>query len=268
MPPEDAETEAEVLLWGNLRGVDSHGVLRIPRYVANLDNGIMNPTPNIQVLKETPATFLIDADSALGPVVTTMAMRMAMEKAKEVGVGWGLIRDTTHQGAIGHYSLMAAREDLAGIALVCSPPNMAPHGARVAGVHNSPISISVPGNRRSSLVLDMAISVAAGGKLQLAIEKRIPIPEGWALDTDGNPTTDPGTAAVLLPIGGPKGSGLALMFECLSSLMVGNPLLGPVLLGHQEAARGVQNGVVAAVDIGTFTDVQAYKEHVDESSMA
>ena len=269
VPPEDAETEAEVLLWANLRGVDSHGVLRIPRYVANLDNGIMNPTPNIQVLMETPATFLIDADSALGPVVTTMAMRLAMEKAKEVGVGWGLIRDTTHQGAIGYYPLMAAREDMAGIALVCSPPNMAPHGARAPGVQNSPIAISVPANRHNPLILDMATSVAAGGKLQLAAEQGVSIPEGWALDTDGNPTTDPGTAAVLLPIGGPKGSGLALMFECLSSLMVGNPLLGPELVGQREAAAGVvksttQNSVVAVLDIGRFTDVEAYKEHVDE----
>ena len=262
-PPADAETEAEVLVWANLRGVDSHGVLRIPTYVANIQDGLMNPRPNIRVVNETPATVLIDADRALGAVVTTMAMRLVMRKAKEVGIGWGLIRNTTHQGAMGYYSLMAAREGVAGIAIVCSPPNMAPAGARAAGVHNSPITIAVPADRRSPLVLDMATSVAAGGKVQLAVDKGAPIPIGWALDKDGNPTTDPKVATILLPFGGPKGSGLAMMFECLSSLMVGNPLLEPALSGRQRERRVIQNSIVAAIDIGTFTDVAAYKTHVD-----
>ena len=261
--PEDAETEAEVLLWANLRGVDSHGVLRIPLYLEWIDAGIMNPRPNIQVIKETAATVLIDADRALGPVVTTLAMNRVMKKAREVGIGWGLIRNTTHQGAMGYYSLMAAKEDMAGIAIVCSPPNMAPHGARAAGLHNSPIAIAVPGDRRSPLILDMATSVAAGGKVRLAEDKGISIPEGWALDKDGNSTTDPKQGTILMPFGGPKGSGLAMMFECLSSLMVGNPLLGPVLMGKQSARHVIQNSIVAAIDIGTFTDAGSYKEHVD-----
>ena len=264
VPPEDAETEAELLIWANLRGVDSHGVLRIPTYAENLESGRMNARPNIQVLNETPATITIDADQALGPVVTTMAMKRVMEKAKAVGIGWGLIRKTTHQGAMGFYPLMAAKEGMAGIALVCSPPNMAPHGARAAGVHNSPIAIAVPGNRRGPLVLDMATSVAAGGKITLAVDKGISVPEGWILDKDGNSTTDPTQYKTLVPFGGPKGSGLALMFECLSSLMVGNPLLGPVLTSREERPWGVQNSVIAAIDIATFTDTQRYKEDVDE----
>jgi len=263
LPSQDAEIEAEVLVWANLRGVDSHGVLRIPWYLERVDKGQMNPRPNIQVLKETPATILIEADCAFGPVVTTFAMKRVMEKAKEVGIGWGLIRNTTHQGAMGYYPLMAAKEDMAGIAIVCSPPNMVPYGARAAGVHNSPIAIAVPAKRHRPLILDMATSVAAGGKLLLAIDKGASIPEGWALDKDGNPTTDPQRATILIPIGGPKGSGLALMFECLSSIMVGNPLLEPVLLGTERDRRHVQNSVVAAIDIGTFTDVEEYKEHID-----
>jgi ureidoglycolate dehydrogenase (NAD+) len=263
VPPEDAATEAEVLLWANLRGVDSHGVLRIRNYMGSLESGMMNATPNIQVENETPATVLIEADRALGPVVTTAAMRMVVRKAGEVGVGWGLIRNTTHQGAMGYYSLMAAKEGMAGIAIVCSPPNMAPFGARTAGLHNSPISIAVPGKNLGPLILDMATSVAAGGKVQLAVDKGVPIPVGWALDKDGNSTTDPNMYATLLPFGGPKGSGLSLMFECLSSLMVGNPLLQPTLEGKEDAPRGVQNSVIAAIDIGTFTNVEEYKEHVD-----
>ena len=128
LAPEDAEIEADVLVWANLRGVDSHGVLRIPWYLSHVDNGVMKTRPNIQVVKETAATILIDADQAFGPVVTTMAMRRVVEKAKNVGIGWGFIRNTTHQGAMGYYALMAAKEDMAGIACVAGPPNMAPHG--------------------------------------------------------------------------------------------------------------------------------------------
>ena len=262
-PSEDAALEAEVLVWANLRGVDSHGVLRIPSYLEMIDKGLMNPRPKIQVLKETAATVLIDADRALGPVVTVVAMRRAIEKASQAGIGWALIKNTTHQGAMAYYALMAAREGMAGLAIVCSPPNMAPHGARAAGVHNSPISIAVPARRRRPLVLDMATSVAAGGKLRLAVDKGIALPPGWALDKDGNPTTDAAKATILIPFGGPKGSGLAMMFESLTSLMAGNPLLAPALFGEEGTGRHRQNSVVAAVDIGTFTDVEAYRDHVD-----
>jgi len=280
MPPPDAATEAGALIWANLRAVDSHGVLRIPWYVENIDKGVMNPKPNIRVEKETPATLLIEADRALGPVVTVFAVDRVIEKAKQVGIGWALIRNLTHQGAIGYYSQMIAKRDMTGIVFVCNPPNTAPHGARVPGVHNSPIAISAPGKRHSPLNLDMATSVVAGGKLWLAVDKGTSIPLGWALDKDGNPTTDPKTFATLLPVGGPKGSGLALMFECLSSVMAGNPELEPSLLGNaprreEPVKSGVkwtrpglvplhnQNSVVAAINISTFTDLESYKEHID-----
>jgi ureidoglycolate dehydrogenase (NAD+) len=207
--------------------------------------------------------LLLDADCAFGPVVTTWAMRRVMQKSREAGIGWGQIRDTTHQGAMGYYPLLAAREDMAGIALVCSPPNMAPYGAKAAGVHNSPIAIGVPARRHRPLLLDIATSVAAGGKLDLARDRGGRIPVGWALDKEGNTTTDPHLASILLPFGGPKGSGLALMFECLASIMVGNPLVGPALQGAPGADRHRQNSIVAAINIGMFTDVEAYKSNVD-----
>jgi len=261
--PEGAEIQADVLVWANLRGVDSHGVLRIPWYIQLIDKGQMNRRPNIKIEKETPATLLLDADYAPGPVVTVLAMKHVIQKARQVGIGWALIRNTMHQGAMGYYSLMAAKEGMAGITLVCNPPNMAPHGARAVGVHNSPIAIAVPGMRHRPLILDMATSVAAGGKLSLAIDKGVSIPEGWAMDKEGKPTTDPKVASILMPAGAYKGSGLALMFECLSSLFVGNPLLIPALQGKPGATNHRQNSVVAAVNIGTFTDVENYKAHVD-----
>ena len=263
VPSEDAALEAEVLVWANLRGVDSHGVLRIPWYVDLIAKGDMNARPKIRVERETAATVLIDGDRALGPVVTTVAMRRAIDKARSAGVGWAVIRNTTHQGAMAYYALMAADVGMAGIAIVCSPPNMAPFGARVAGVHNSPISIAVPAGRHRRLCVDMATSVAAGGKLSLARDKGIPLPPGWALDETGHPTTDANRAKILLPFGGPKGSGLAMMFETLTSLMVGNPLLGPAFAGEPGAGRHRQNSVVAAIDIGAFTDLAAYRTEVD-----
>jgi ureidoglycolate dehydrogenase (NAD+) len=190
-------------------------------------------------------------------------MRQVIEKARNVGIGWALLRNITHQGAIGYYALMAAEAGMAGIAIVCSPPNMAPYGARAAGVHNSPIAIAAPAKRHPPLILDMATSIVAGGKLEVALDKRIPLGEGWALDAGGAPTTDPRLARILMPAGGPKGSGLALMFQCLTSIMANNPLVVPALAGEQLGH--MQNSVIAAIDISLFHDVEIYKQQVDET---
>ena len=265
LSPQDAGIEADVLLWANLRGVDSHGVQRIPAYVRGVKKGLFKPDADIRIERETSAMMLIEADHAFGPVVTVYAMQQVMDKAQEVGIGWALIRNTTHQGAMGYYPLMAAKRDMIGIALVCNPPNMAPFGAKAAGVHNSPIAIAVPGKDHPPVILDMATSVVARGKVDVAVDKCVSIPKDWGLDREGNPTTDPHQVAVVMPFGGYKASGLALMFECLSSLMVGNPLLAPSLLAHDEKPRlGTQNSVVAALDIGAWTDVARYKENIDE----
>lgn len=263
LPPDDAAIEAEVLVWANLRGIDSHGVLRIPWYLGHMDKGWMNARPQVQILKETPAVLYLDADRAFGPIVTIDAMQRVIAKAKNVGIGWALLRNVTHQGAISYYSQMAANAGMAGMVIVCSPPNMAPYGAKAAGVHNSPIAIAVPAGRHPMLSLDMATSIAAGGKLELALDKRIPLGEGWALDAAGNPTTDAKLARILMAAGGPKGSGLALMFQCLTSLMANNPLIVPTLQGEEKGY--VQNSVIAAIDIGLFTELETFKAQVDET---
>ncbi len=258
MPDEDAATEADVLLWANLHGVYSHGVHLMAAYSTWVDNGFVHTRPNIKVLKESAAAISIEADRAFGPIVTTFALEKVMEKARDVGVGWALIGNTIHQGAMGYYTEMALEQDMAAMTWVCYPPNMAPHGARAAGVHNSPIAIGVPGGEHPSLNLDMATSVVAGGKVQVAIDKRVSIPEGWGLDADGNPATDPNEAKTLLPAGGAKGSGLALMFECLASLMAGYPWLP-----RDRAYDAMQNSVVVAIDISWFTDLTGFKKNVD-----
>ena len=132
MPPADAAVQAEVLVWANLRGVDSHGVTRLESYSRAIDSGAMNVRPEIRVLSERAGAIFIEADHAMGPVVTCFAVERVAEKARAAGVGWALIRNTTHQGAMGYYVEKLALQGLAGIAVVCNPPNMAPPGAKPA----------------------------------------------------------------------------------------------------------------------------------------
>ena len=261
LPQSDAVVVADVLVWANLRGVDTHGVMRIPRYVDLIESGDMNPRPSIRVLKETPASVLIEADRAAGPVAMTRAAAEAVRKARDAGVGLALARATTHTAALGYYTLSIAREGMAGIALAGSWPNVVYHGSRAAGVSTSPISIAVPGG--NPVVLDMATSVVSMGKLNQAKRSGEPIPSGWALDAQGNATTDPQAAQIPLPMAGPKGSGLSFMVECLASLIASNPLLAESLEGTPEGQRHRQNGFVMAIDLAQFGDPQAFGREVD-----
>jgi LDH2 family malate/lactate/ureidoglycolate dehydrogenase len=258
-----ARTVAEVLVWANLRGVDSHGVTRIPRYLELIDCGDMNPAPQITTPTETAAAVLIDADRAAGPVAMTMASAAATRKARQVGIGLALVRATTHTGALGYYTQMAAQGGMAAIALSGSWPNMAYHGARAAGVSTSPISIAIPGGTHGPVVLDMATGIVSVGRLLQAKRSGRPLPEGWALDRDGAPTTDPAAAEIPLPLGGPKGSGLALMIEFVTSLIVSNPLLAAALEATPEGRRHRQNGLVIAIDIGRFCDPATFLHEVE-----
>jgi LDH2 family malate/lactate/ureidoglycolate dehydrogenase len=241
--------------------VDTHGVMRIPRYVDLIESGDMNPRPAIRVRRETPASVLIDADRAAGPVAMTRAAAEAVRKARDAGVGLALARATTHTAALGYYTLTIARQGMAGIALAGSWPNVVYHGSRAAGVSTSPISIAVPGG--DPVVLDMATSVVSMGKLNQAKRTGEPIPAGWALDAQGNPTTDPQAAQIPLPMAGPKGSGLSFMVECLASLIASNPLLAESLEGTPEGRRHRQNGFVMAIDLAQFGDPQAFSREVD-----
>jgi len=260
---EHAGIVADVLVWANLRGVDSHGVMRVPRYVELIAAGDLNPRPAITVRTEAPAAIVLDADRAAGPIAMTLGMAAAVRKAKSAGVGVAFVRATTHTAALGYYTLAAAREELAALALAGSVPNMAYHGARAAGVSTSPISIAVPGGERAPLLLDMATGVVALGKLMQARRTNQPIPSGWALDRTGNPTTDPQAAQIPLPLGGPKGSGLALLVECLTSLVVANPILAESLEGTSQGRRHTQNGLALAIDLARFGEPAAFRREVD-----
>jgi ureidoglycolate dehydrogenase (NAD+) len=265
MPADYATIQAENLVWANARGIDSHGVLRIPWYVERIDVGDMVPDAKPAKVSETPATALIEAGGAPGPIGTLAGVDVALEKAATVGAAWVVVRNLTHNGALGYYTSRIAARNFIGISTVSSPPNMAPYGAKGPGVHNSPISIAIPAGRREPIVLDMATSVAAGGKIYFAADRGLPIPEGWALDKDGASTTDPSKAKIWLPFEGPKGSGLAMMFECWSSLLGANPLCAPRMAGRKRPDEElIQNVMVAAIDVAAFGPPEEYARNVDE----
>jgi ureidoglycolate dehydrogenase (NAD+) len=261
--PPLATEWADVLIWANLRGVDSHGVIRIPRYVELLAKSAINPRPAMTFVRRSGAVAVLEADRAPGAAAMTRAMDEAIARAKEAHVGWCAARNITHAGAIGYFALRAARAGMAGIVMCASGPLMAYHGARVAGVSTNPIAIAVPGGERRPFLLDMSTSTVANGKVLAAKDKGAAVPLGWGIDAEGRDTTDPNKIKTLLPLGGPKGSGLSLMIECLASLAVGNPLIVPALAAGGFSDNPVLNGVAVAVDLAALGDLSAFTAEVD-----
>jgi len=255
---EHARTVAQVLIFANLRGMDTHGVLRVPSYVRFIHAGDLNPRPALTARSEASACVLLEADRAAGPVAMHRATELAMDKARQAGIGVCLVRATTHTGALGYYTHMAAERGMAAIAFSSSTANMAYHGARAAGVSTAPLALAVPGEQ-GPIALDMASSIMSMGKLRQAKRAGTPLDEGQALDQDGNPTTNAAQAAILLPLGGAKGSGLSLLIECMTSLVTGNPLLAEVLERTALGARHRQNGAVIALDLARFVDPAEFR---------
>lgn len=264
LPEADARLGAEYMVWANLRGVDSHGVNRLPWVVWMATEGHLNPRPQMRILRETPATALLDGDRGLGPVTATYAMSLATEKARISGLGWTLLANTTSPLAVGFYAEQAAAAGQIGIAVTYGGRNMAPYGARENGLHNGPLAIAAPGGRVDSPLLDMATSVVAQGKLEVAQARGEAIPEGWALDAEGRPSTDPGRYSMLLPFGTYKGSGLSFMLACLTEILAGTPQLGPALAGRGPAPGLWQTAILAALDVKSFTDLTQFQAGVDE----
>lgn len=264
---EHAETVARVLVFANLRGMDTHGVLRVPSYVRFIRVGDLNPRPAMAVRTETAAGALLDADRAAGPVAMTHAAELAMKKASAAGIGICFVRATTHTGALGYYTQMVTQRGMAAIAFSSSHANMAYHGARAAGVSTAPLALAIPGEQ-GPLALDMASSIMSMGKLREAKRTRTPLEAGQALDGNGNPTTDADNAAILLPLGGAKGAGLSLLIECMTSLVTGNPLLAESLERTALGARHRQNGAVIALDLARFADPAEFRRQAGRLARA
>jgi len=258
-----ADEWARSLVWANLRGVDSHGVLRIPIYLDRLKKKEMNAAPDIRVEKRAGAVAVLEADRAPGAVAMSRAMTEAIARAREVHIGWCAARNITHSGAVGYFALQAANAGMAGIAMSASGPMMAYHGAKVSGVSSNPLAIAFPAKRRRPFVLDMSTSTVAMGKIMSARDAGREIPLGWGLDAAGRDTTDPRKVATLLPLGGAKGSGLSFMIECLCSVAINNPIIATALAAGGELDAPYLNGIAIAIDLAAFGDPAAILDEAD-----
>ena len=252
---EEAAVVAEALIKAELRGIDTHGVHLLTLLPERVEAGMLRIPTKMTVLQESGATALLDGGNGLGPAAAHRAMWISIGKAKEFGIGCCLVRNTNNIGMLSVYTLMAAKEKTVGIVLANSAASMSPWGGAEAFFGTNPLSISVPGEAGAPpVVLDMSSTVVARGKIRRADRLKEGIPLGWAFDETGTPTTDPAAAlkGTLMPIGGPKGYGLALMIDVLAGMLSGSQYGPDIRTFHQlEGPTGV--GVFTlAVEIERF----------------
>ena len=267
IPAEDASLVAALMAESDARGGDAHGVFRLPQYVKQIQEGAVNPRPNIRIVSEKTGTAHVDGDNGLGHLVMKRATNLAIEKARTCGVAWVGTRRSNHAGPAQLYPRMAAAQDMIGLYFCVGNANLVPPwGGTEALLSTNPIAIAVPAARRPSIVLDMATTNTAFGKIRLKAQRNEPMPEGWMIDKQGKSLTDPKRASegFLLPIGGPKGYGLALMFGLLAGTLNGAAFGRDVVDYTMDTKTPSNTGQsIVAVDISAFADVKAFKENVD-----
>jgi ureidoglycolate dehydrogenase (NAD+) len=256
VPGDDARLVADSLVWADLRGMPSHGVMRMPTYVGRIQSGEVEPRPDLTVDRRRSALAVVHGGRATGQVAFDRAATVAVEMARDAGISWVAIVESAHAGAIGYFSQRIAREGMAAIVVAASRPTMAYYGARSAGVSTSPIAMAVPASDGRVLGVDMATAAVSRGRIKLHRLTGEALAEGWAVDQHGRPTVDPERASIPQPLGGSKGSGMSLLFECLANVMGGSPVIQPSLTGTLN--RHVQGGFVCAIDIEAFRDLGAF----------
>ena len=268
VPPQDAGQVAALMAESDARGGDAHGVFRLPQYVKQIQEGAVNPRPNIRVINERAGTALIDGDHALGHLVMKRATELAIEKASKCGIAWVGTFHSNHSGPAQIYPRMAAARDMIGIYFCVGNANLVPPwGGTEALLSTNPIAIAVPALQHPSIVLDMATTNTAFGKIRLKAQRNEPMPEGWMIDRQGQPLTDPKRASegFLVPVGGPKGYGLALMFGLLAGTLNGAAFGRDVVDYTVDSKTPSNTGqAIMAVDVAAFADVQEFKRDVDE----
>ena len=225
MPTEHAKIVADVLVFADLRGTQSHGVLRTEHYANRVRKGGMKLKPTLRFEKLKPSVGVIDAEGGVGHVAAKLATEHAIELAKEHGIALVGVQNSSHCGALGYYVDMALQEKLAAIVLANTDKAVVPFGGTARYFGTNPFAFGMPGTRENVL-LDMATSQVAFGKIYYARENDTPIPEGWAVDEKGNFTTDPHKALALFPFGGAKGYGINMLVEALTGILIGG-VFGP-----------------------------------------
>ncbi len=262
----DAATMASSVVTADLRGTHSHGVIRLPFLIDRLLQGGAKCQPDIRIVSEAPATALLDGDQALGAVTATLAMEMAVEKAKTQGIGMVTARNSDFLGTCAHYAMMALPHNMVGICWTNGFPGMAPSGGRSNTIGNNPIAFAAPSLTHGPIVLDMALSVAAGGRIRVAAKNGEKIPTDWLVDREGQPTDDPNALAAggaLLPLGY-KGYGLAVFGEILCGALTGSRMLSEIPAWFKDTASDIGNGHLhIAIDISKFVDPEVFKQRVD-----
>jgi len=268
VPPEDAGQVAAFMAESDARGGDAHGVFRLPQYVKQIQEGAVNARPHIRIVKEKAGTALLDGDNGLGHLVMKRATELAIEKARQCGIAWVGTLHSNHAGPAQLYPRMIAARDLVGIYFCVGNANLVPPwGGTESLLSTNPVAIAVPALRHPPIVLDMATTNTAFGKIRLKAQRNEPMPEGWMIDRQGQPLTDPKRASegFLVPVGGPKGYGLALMFGLLAGTLNGAAFGRDVVDYTVDSKTPSNTGqAIMAVDIAAFADVGAFKKNVDE----
>jgi LDH2 family malate/lactate/ureidoglycolate dehydrogenase len=265
LPAGDAAVVAETLVEADLRGVHTHGVNALTGYARRLRGGGANPRPNVRVVRESAAVAVVDGDAGLGQVVAHFAMARAIERARQSGIGAVAAGNSSHFGAAAYYAAMALDHGMIGFATTSAGNRIAPIGGRTPVVGNNPLAWAIPAGRERSILLDMAQSVVAAGKLGMAARKGERIPLGWALDREGRPTDDPaaGAAGLLVPIGGPKGFGLAVVMDVLSGALAGAALGRDLARTHQADRPSRLGHFFMAIDVGQFQPIEEFRDRID-----
>lgn len=279
-PERDAALAAKILVSPDLRGIDSHGVARLPGYVRLQSLNRVNPTPTIRVIHQTPSTAVVDGDAGLGLVVAPKAMEIAIEKAKQVGSSWVAIRNSNHFGIAGYYAMMALQHDMIGLAMTHAGPLVAPTYSQEKLLGTNPIAMAVPADKQPPFVADFATTTAAYGKLEMLQRKGLATPTGWVQDAYGKPSTDAHAVkngGSVLPLGGDrehgsnKGYCLGSIVDILSGVLSGanyGPWVPPfATAGFMNSATqlvGAGTGhMLGAMRIDAFRPASEFKEHMD-----
>ncbi len=268
LPERDAAIVAGLMSDADLDGSDGHGVFRLPQYVKRIRSGGMNVRPNIRVVADRGAMALVDGDDAMGHLVMRHATELAMERAAEHGVAWVGARHSNHAGPAALYAKMPLERDMIGIYVAVGSANhLPPWGGTEMLLSTNPIAVAIPANEEPPIVLDMATTVAAYGKVKTAAQRGEQMPEGWMIDASGNPLTDPARASegFLLPIGGAKGYGLSLVFGLLAGTLNGAAFGRDVVDFNADSETFTNTGhFIVALSVAAFSDVATFKHKVDD----
>jgi LDH2 family malate/lactate/ureidoglycolate dehydrogenase len=259
VPEADARKAADALVDADLHGTVTHGLKNLRNYVSALLDGRINPRPTMRDVGGAKAARIISADNGLGHVAGHVGMERAIELAREYGVGTVMVRDSNHYGASGYWARLPLQHNMLGFAFTTASPSVAPWGGKQGQVGNNPPAWALPSKvvapntalsapDAESMFLDIALSVVAGNRLDIYRRRGEPIPEGWALDKDGEPTTDPRAGGTYAPLADYKGSGMAIVLSAITSFLAG------AAFDDQRPATGSTNHWFAAYDIGQFVD--------------